>query len=267
MTSPTREWRKVFGHKYRTSIERPQDYSMLGSASRPILIDCEDDRASGRDDADGDTIPETPSHRSLSSACYDSQTHLTLGHSESAAPTALAGGSPSYGEMAVQRSTHGECASTVSSLVESTESAVQNTRLGHAAESRGQAASDGEHIHDRSDCNDGMRFPPTEQNSNWAAKTDTLFDCPGSMPVQSPGSQSDSVTSVLAHRSTQKGGMEFLCLKVEWHSYSELRLRAPQLLTNYVHHASFRHSPRGRKRRAVSEVPLMSKHPKRARGQ
>ncbi|KAB8219228.1 hypothetical protein BDV33DRAFT_174294 [Aspergillus novoparasiticus] len=130
MTSPTREWRKGFEHKCRTSIERPQDYSVLGSASRPILIDCEDDRASGRDDADGDTIPETPSHRSLSSVCYDSQTHLTLGHSQSAAPTALAGGSPSYGEMGVQRSTHGECASTVSLLVENTESAVQNTRLG-----------------------------------------------------------------------------------------------------------------------------------------
>ncbi|KAE8167947.1 hypothetical protein BDV40DRAFT_252149 [Aspergillus tamarii] len=109
MTIPTREWRKGFGHKCRTSIERPQDYSMLGSASRPILIDCEDDRASRPDDADGDAIPETPSHRPLSSVCYGSQSHLTLGHSESAAPTSLTGGSLSYGEMAVQRSTHCEC--------------------------------------------------------------------------------------------------------------------------------------------------------------
>lgn len=86
------------------------------------------------------------------------------------------------------------------------------------------------------------------------------------MPVQPPGSQVDSVTNLLAHRSTQEGGLEFLCLKLEWHSYSELTRRAPQLLTHYVH-ANFRHSPRVRKRRAVSDVPLMSKHPKRARGQ
>lgn len=103
---------------------------MLGSASRPILIDCEDDRASGPDDVDGDTIPETPSHRSLRSVCYDSQTHSIPGHSESASPTSLAGGFPSYGEMAVQRSAHGESASTVSSFVEDTESAVQSIRLG-----------------------------------------------------------------------------------------------------------------------------------------
>ncbi|KAE8307943.1 hypothetical protein BDV41DRAFT_25957 [Aspergillus transmontanensis] len=129
MTARTREWRKGFGHKCRTSIEMPQDYSMLSSASRPILIDCEDDRASGPDDVDGDTIPETPSHRSLRSVCYDSQTHSNLGRSQSASPTSLAGRSPSYGEMAMQRSTHGECASTVSSFVEDTESAVPNTRL------------------------------------------------------------------------------------------------------------------------------------------
>lgn len=82
------------------------------------------------------------------------------------------------------------------------------------------------------------------------------------MPLQPPGSQVDSVTSVLTHRSTKGGDLEFLCLKVEWHPYSELKRRVPQLLTHYVHHASFQHSPRGRKRRAVSEVPLMSKHPK-----
>ncbi|KAE8320541.1 hypothetical protein BDV39DRAFT_211561 [Aspergillus sergii] len=169
--------------------------------------------------------------------------------------------------MAVQRSTHGESASTVSSFVEDIESAVQSIRLGYSGESRGQAASDAEHIHGRSDSNDGMVFPSAQQNSNWAPETNTLFDCPGSMPVQPPGSQADSVTSVLAHRSTQKGGLEFLCLKLEWHSYSELSRRALQLLTHYVHHANFQHSPRGRKRRAFSEVPLMSKHPKRAWGQ
>ena len=54
---------------------------MLGSASRPILIDCEDDRASGLVNADGDTIQETPSHRSLTSVCYGSQTQSSLGPS------------------------------------------------------------------------------------------------------------------------------------------------------------------------------------------
>ncbi|KAK6810525.1 hypothetical protein RU639_013739 [Aspergillus parasiticus] len=136
-----------------------------------------------------------------------------------------------------------------------------------ATESEGKVASDGEHIHGRSDCNDGMAFPSAEQNSNWAPETDPLFDCPGSMPLQPPGSQVDSVTSVLTHRSTKEGDLEFLCLKVEWHSYSELKRRAPQLLTHYVHHASSQNSPRVRKRRAVSEVPLMSKHPKRVREQ
>ncbi|KAE8397988.1 hypothetical protein BDV37DRAFT_264446 [Aspergillus pseudonomiae] len=136
--------------------------------------------------------------------------------------------------MAVQRSTHCECTPTVSSFVEESKSAVQNTHLGRATESEGKVASDGEHIHGRSDCNDGMAFPSAKQNSNWAPETGPLFDCPGSMPLQPPGSQVDSVTS-------------FLCLRMEWHSYSELRWRAPQLLTHYVHHTSFQHSPRVRK--------------------
>ncbi|KAK6810633.1 hypothetical protein RU639_013731 [Aspergillus parasiticus] len=64
--------------------------------------------------------------------------------------------------MVVRRSTRGECSSTVSSPVEDMESAVQNPCFGNmnralwtknlqglecTTESRGQAASDGEHIH------------------------------------------------------------------------------------------------------------------------
>ncbi|KAE8130813.1 hypothetical protein BDV38DRAFT_43116 [Aspergillus pseudotamarii] len=116
--------------------------------------------------------------------------NLTLGHSESAAPTSLTGGSPSYGEMAVQRSTHCECTPTVSSFVEDPESAVQNTRLGRATESGGKVASDGEHIHGRSNCNDSMAFPSAKQNSNWAPETGTLFDCSGSMPCSHQAAKS-----------------------------------------------------------------------------
>ena len=93
----------------------------------------------------------------------------------------------------------------------------------------------------------------------WLNKyTRYLVRIPGSMPVQPPDSKVDSVTSILAHRSTQEGGLKFLCLKVEWHSYSELKRRAPQLLTHCVHYASFQNSSRIRKRRTVSEVPLIS---------
>lgn len=131
MTIPTREWRKGFGHKCGTSIERPQDYSMLGSASRPILMDCEDDRASRPDDADGDAIPETPSHRPLSSVCYGSQSHFDFRTFRVSRTNFFDGRvSISYGEMAVQRSTNCECTPAISSFVEDPKSAVQNTNLG-----------------------------------------------------------------------------------------------------------------------------------------
>ncbi|KAB8212918.1 hypothetical protein BDV33DRAFT_210712 [Aspergillus novoparasiticus] len=175
MTIPTREWRKGFGHKCGTSIERPQDYSMLGSASRPILMDCEDDRASRPDDADGGAIPETPSHRPLSSVCYDSQSHFDFRTFRVSRTNFFDGRvSISYGEMAVQRSTNCECTPAISSFVEDPKSAVQNTNLGRATESEGKVASDREHIHGRSDCNNGMPFPSAKQNSNWAPETGVL---------------------------------------------------------------------------------------------
>ncbi|GMG55492.1 unnamed protein product [Aspergillus oryzae var. brunneus] len=92
--------------------------------------------------------------------------------------------------MVMRRSTRGECASTVSSPVEDMESAVQNPCFGNlnralwtknlqglecTTESKGQAASDGEHIHGARTVAVAWRSHQLKQDSTWAPETGMLY--------------------------------------------------------------------------------------------
>ncbi|KAE8162674.1 hypothetical protein BDV40DRAFT_300239 [Aspergillus tamarii] len=130
MTTSTKRYRNSLEDDRCISIERPEDFSMLGSASNPIFIDIE--KASTRlpspGDTDGDTIPETPSYCSQSHICHDQeddkQIHLFrndivsvtsgghMGHSmtrHGAIHEGVTGESPFSGETAAQPSTQDDC--------------------------------------------------------------------------------------------------------------------------------------------------------------
>ncbi|KAK6810709.1 hypothetical protein RU639_013513 [Aspergillus parasiticus] len=73
MTTSRERYRDSLENDCYISIERPEDFSMGGSASNPITIDIEGNSAKtpSPDDTDGDTIPETPSYRSQSHICHN----------------------------------------------------------------------------------------------------------------------------------------------------------------------------------------------------
>ncbi|KAE8384278.1 hypothetical protein BDV23DRAFT_189366 [Aspergillus alliaceus] len=129
-----------------------------------------------------------------------------------------------------------------------------------------------EHGADDADCNSEGNLALSSPSRGFSAWLTNVADTQNddsprssSMVLQTSSAKMDSVTSILTYRLALDGDLELLYLEVQWRSYSELRERAPDLLNEYIHRASLSESPRARKRRAVSEAPLMPQKLKRAR--
>ncbi|KAF7589585.1 hypothetical protein BBP40_004045 [Aspergillus hancockii] len=170
--------------------------AMLGFARNPIPIDLDDNSVELSDGTSGDTIPETPSHRSqspTSSGIEDAtQVHLSFGDLESTCAT-------------------------------------DGNRTHSKADGQ---ASVNEQVSGCPQCTKGGTIPPQiEQTDNQVmvhANTQT-DDRPrsSSMVLQPSSAKMDSVTSILTYRLALDSKMELLCLEVKWRSYSELRQHAP----------------------------------------
>ncbi|KAB8244550.1 hypothetical protein BDV35DRAFT_394811 [Aspergillus flavus] len=280
MTTSTERYRDSLENDCYVSIERPDDFSLRGSASNPIPIDIEGNSAKtpSPDDTDGD------SYRSQSHICHNQvddeylkngivsvasdshKVHSVTRHG--AVHEGVAGESLFSGETAAKPSKQNDCIPGGAVHATVAESSVRNT--GHTTEIGRPAALLSEHVSDGSNCIQNTMLPSVEQinNRTWV-DADTKTDDnqrPNSITRNPPDNQTGSIKAILTHRSTLEGHLSFLCLGVEWYSDHELRQWAPELLNEYLYRIRLHERPRAHKRRAVSKTPLVSEERKRFRG-